>query len=183
MAINQNDLMQKAAAYRTRMASRPKVASLLENFSTTTRRKAFLCHSHKDVAFVEGLLEILEEAGIDLYVDWKDNSMPDIPNEETARKIKEHIAGSQVFLFLATANSKASRWCPWEIGCADVGKRNIYIIPTRDSIGEHGNEYLGLYPKIDVGLLKGIPAGYAVFQPQNKNGAWLRQYSKGGMTL
>jgi len=183
MAIKQYELMQKAAAYRTRMFSKSKVANLNESFSTTTRRKAFLCHSHMDASLAEGLLEILEEVGVDLYVDWKDNSMPDVPNEETAKKIKERIAGSDVFLFLATANAKASRWCPWEIGCADIGKKNIYIIPTSDGTNNYGNEYLELYSKIDVGLLNGTASGYAVFRPKNSNGAWLRDFAKGGSEL
>ena len=183
MAIKQYELMQKAAAYRTRMASPLKVAHLSENFSTTTRRKAFLCHSHQDVALVEGLLEILEEVGIDLYVDWKDNSMPDVPNEETARKIKDRIAGSHVFLFLATANAKKSSWCPWEIGCADIGKKSIYIIPTIDGGGDYGNEYLGLYPKIDVGLSNGVPTGFALFRPHSQTGTWLKDFVKGGSVL
>lgn len=56
------------------------------------------------------------------------------------------------FLFLATPNSMKSRWCPWEIGYADGTKANdnILIIPTEDSAGWYGNEYLGLYRKIDV---------------------------------
>ena len=56
MAISQNTLRQEGTAYRARNASKPKTASIHENFATTTKRKAFLCHSHKDIDLVEGLL-------------------------------------------------------------------------------------------------------------------------------
>ncbi len=172
MAINQSILRQEAVAYRQRMGTLQKTAMIQESFSTTTRKKAFLCHSHKDSELVEGLLEVFQRIGIDLYVDWKDNDMPDTPNEETARKIKDHITGSQVFLFLATANAKASRWCPWELGYADTGIKKIFIIPTTDGSNSYGNEYLQLYPKIDIGQANEI-SGSAVFHPGASNGSWL----------
>ena len=118
------------------------------------------------------MLIIFEEAGLDLYVDWKDHSMPENPNGETARKIQEKIKSSDVFLFLATANSKASRWCPWEIGFADSSRKGIYIIPTDDGGGTYGNEYLQLYPKIDSGTA-GDRSGYAVFRPGSDKGSWV----------
>ena len=74
-------------------------------------------------------------------------------NKETAARIKKKINDLDWFLFLATPNSSASRWCPWEIGIADTRKdhERIIIIPTTDSSGKwHGNEYLQLYNKIDL---------------------------------
>ena len=82
--------------------------------------------------------------------------MPDTPNRQTAAKIKERIVDHNLFLFLATVNSMASRWCPWEIGYAD-GKKpidSILIIPTSDGNINHGNEYLQLYRRIDWSDLK-----------------------------
>ena len=75
----------------------------------------------------------------------------------TAKRIISLIASfriQSVFLFLATANSKASRWCPWEIGFADSSQKGIYIIPTADGYGTYGNEYLELYSHIDAGTYK-----------------------------
>ena len=70
----------------------------------------------------------------------------------------------QFFLFLATANSMASRWCPWELGYADGHKSldRIAIVPTFDGTTTHGNEYLQLYRRVDVtnaGELLWVPAG------------------------
>jgi hypothetical protein len=114
---------------------------------------AFLCHSHKDRELAEGLQVLLREAGLDLYIDWQDTSMPEKPTRETAERLQQRILRSDWFLFLATTNSTSSRWCPWELGYAD-GKKSvdrIAVVPTRDSSGfYHGNEYLELYRRIDV---------------------------------
>lgn len=163
MAINQSTLLYKAANFT-------KVVNESYNFSK--QKTAFLCHSHKDGELVKGLLVIFKEAGLDLYVDWRDHSMPETPNGDTARKIQEKIKTSDVFLFLATANSKASRWCPWEIGFADSSQKGIYIIPTADGYGTYGNEYLQLYPKIDQGNSVDR-TGYAIFQPGAEKGSWV----------
>lgn len=116
---------------------------------------AFLCHSHVDKELAEGLQVWLAEQGVDLYIDWKDSTMPEAPNRETAQRIQRRIVSSDWFLFLATANSKASRWCPWELGYAD-GKKNlnqIAIVPTADGRGTYGNEYLQLYRRLDSNAL------------------------------
>lgn len=116
------------------------------------RSTAFLCHSHKDQGLAKGLVTLLAEAGWRVYVDWADTEMPDTPNRETAKKIQQKIIDLHFFLFLATSNSMASRWCPWEIGYAD-GKKpldQIFVIPTIDAGRTHGNEYLQLYRRIDV---------------------------------
>lgn len=116
-------------------------------------RLAFLSHSHKDRHLAIGLQQLLREAGWVLYIDWQDSTMPDSPNEITANKIKAKIDQASVFLYLSTANSDASRWCPWEIGYADKSRtpERIFIVPTQDERGTaHGNEYLKLYKRIDV---------------------------------
>ena len=90
--------------------------------------------------------------GWQVYVDWADNEMPATPDQETAKRIQAKIVELNYFLFLATANSMTSRWCPWEIGYADEKKSldRILIIPTLDGNTTHGNEYLQLYRRIDV---------------------------------
>jgi hypothetical protein len=137
-------------------------------------KSAFLCHSHQDETIVKGLVALFQEEGIDLYIDWKDHTMPETPNAETAKKIQDAIRGRDLFLFLATANSKASRWCPWEIGYADSSGRKIYIIPTADGAGSYGNEYLQLYAKIDEGS-SGTKKGLAIFYAGRPQGEWLTE--------
>ena len=77
--------------------------------------------------------------------------MPETPDPETAIRIQSRTVSAGWFLFLATMNATASRWCPWEIGYAN-GKKNvdrIIVVATIDSNGRyHGNEYLQLYSQI-----------------------------------
>lgn len=135
-------------------------------------RTAFLCHSHKDQDLVKGFVRMLHESGWSVYVDWNDTSMPSTPNQETARKIREKIVQLDYFILLATENSMASRWCPWELGCADGKKPNerILVVPTTEHGREHGNEYVGLYRRIDSNSLGHMQ----VFSPGSSYGTAVR---------
>ncbi len=167
MSISQRSLLEKAARFQETFL---KSKQLLETGSL--RKSAFLCHSHRDEDFVKGLLVEFQELGIDLYVDWKDHTMPDTPNVGTAQKIQSKIKDCDLFLFLATANAKASRWCPWEIGYADSSSRRIYIIPTANNQDSYGNEYLELYPNIDEVNFEGRK-GLAIFEVGKNKGRWM----------
>lgn len=145
MPIKQESLIRSARDYSSSL-NEGRVAKA----DTQTRLKtAFLCHSHQDEILVKGLIKQFRDNGIDLYVDWLDQSMPETPDEETAQNIQNRIRAADIFLFLATLNSKNSRWCPWEIGYADGVAKRIYIIPTSDDNANYGNEYLRLYKRID----------------------------------
>lgn len=126
-------------------ASRLRVAKARTLTEARERRlqTVFLCHSHRDELLVKGVIALLEESGWQVYVDWADGSMPETPTRETAAKIKLKIVDLTYFIFLATANSMSSRWCPWEIGYADGKKQidRILILPTTDGGRTHGSEY------------------------------------------
>lgn len=113
---------------------------------------AFLCHSHHDKPLVEKLILLFAAAGIDLYVDWNDPSLPPQPTRETAEKIQAKIRDLDIFLYFATQNSSNSKWCPWEIGYGDAakGKEKVLIIPTHTATGTAGQEYLSLYLSIQI---------------------------------
>ena len=176
MAISQSLLRSKAASYPI-LEGREKIAANEQNFSNV--RTAFLCHSHEDRELAKGIKVILKEEGVSLYIDWEDQSMPETPNQETADRIRNHIKRADIFLFLATANSKASRWCPWELGYANGEACSIYILLTESNGSDYGNEYLGLYPNIDKGYGKGTnKTGYAVYDPNNKQGTWVENKLK-----
>jgi hypothetical protein len=156
------------AATRSRVAK----ARNLTEARAQRLQTLFLCHSHLDEVLVRGLVTLLEESGWMVYVDWADAAMPEQPTRETAARIKQRIVELNFFLFLATANSMSSRWCPWEIGYAD-GKKpidQILVVPTTDGIRTHGNEYLQLYRHIDLSTLHHL----AAWQPgQTTNGVLL----------
>lgn len=167
MAISQTVLTQKAFAYQETLHE-----NMRKSASFGTVKSVFLCHSHKDETLVKGLIALFQEKSIDFYIDWKDHSMPETPNAETAKKIQDAIKARDLFLFLASANSKASRWCPWEIGYADASLRKIFIVPTSDGAGTYGNEYLQLYSKIDMGTHE-TRSDLAVFDAGMTRGEWL----------
>lgn len=166
MPISQNTLRLEA------LDTIAKSAQTIVEARALGLRTAFLCHSHKDQSLVRGLVNLMQRHGWRVYVDWADTSMPDKPNQETARKIQRKIVDSDYFLFLATANSMASRWCPWEIGYADGVKANerILMVPTTDGLQSHGNEYLELYRSID-------------FSGQQELAVWGPGQSSGGIRL
>lgn len=167
MPIAQRSLQDAAARF-----ARTRLMTLSESRGRTGPRTAFLCHSHKDAELAKGLQVLLSEGGLEIYIDWQDTDLPDSPDRATADKIKEKIKSLDLFLFLATSNSKASRWCPWEIGVADSAKDNkrIFLITTTDQAGSvHGNEYLKLYRQItpgQLGKLVALPPG----GPSNERG-------------
>lgn len=124
-------------------------------------KTAFLSHSHVDKELALNVETFLNSEGIQVYIDWLDIQMPARPNRETATRIKGKIDTTDMFLFLATSNSMASRWCPWEIGYADGRKHidQIVIIPTTSAGISFGNEYIDLYRRIDI-------------SPQGQVGIW-----------
>lgn len=138
----------------TLQAAASRGQSRLRNLSEAKRvgaKTAFLCHSHKDRGLATGFVNLMAEAGVEIYVDWADEEMPATPDRRTAQRIQSKIVELRYFFFLATENSMKSRWCPWEIGYADGKKpiNQIVIIPCTDGLTIHGNEYLGLYRSID----------------------------------
>ncbi|SUB63601.1 Uncharacterised protein [Plesiomonas shigelloides] len=173
MAISIRTL--RSAASRSRQTF---VTKSLNEAMAKKQQTAFLCHSHKDQELAKGLQNLLNENGWEVYIDWLDEELPSSPDKETAEKIKLKITQTDWFLFLATPNSTASRWCPWEIGYADSVQsyEKILMIPTVDDNGRwHGNEYLQLYKSIsDASNKLTNKSGYAVFRPgSNQNGTWV----------
>lgn len=127
----------------------------LRESKSNTRNRIFLSHSHLDEDTVRKIVWILGSQGVDVYVDWLDDSMPGKTSAETARILKEKIAEYPRFLLLSTVNSAKSSWVPWELGVADElkGTTRIAIIPLCGGIYGDGSwagrEYFGLYPKVE----------------------------------
>lgn len=143
----------KAAAARRKINARTISEARLKGLKT-----AFISHSHKDRDLIAGLETLMNESGWNIYIDWLDTEMPEKPDESTARRIKLKISESDIFLFYATENSMASRWCPWEIGYADGTKPNqkILVVKTSKDGSVYGNEYLGLYRRAGYSEIKKV---------------------------
>jgi len=139
-------------------------------FSRTSQSTSiFLSHSHTDKDVVEQAVTFFRTLGINIYVDWADETMPEKPNGETAQKIKGQIVINDKFILLATNSAVASKWWNWEVGIGDTYKlrnKKIALLPLSDNSGTwNGNEYLQIYPRIEKG--NSNPNDYYVWYPDN----------------
>lgn len=164
-----------------------KVKSFNSRNAIDSKTTVFLSHKHNDLQEIDevvGIIELLDNFNVNVYIDSIDNKMPNQTSGETAARIKEVIRYCDKFVLLATAKSIESFWCNWELGIGDVHKfkKNIALLPIKEK-GEYdfqykGNEYMQIYPHIDYrdgttqyrnngGI---IEKGYYVVDPINKEG-------------
>jgi hypothetical protein len=135
----------------TRNSYLTKTFSLNEAKSRAVKT-IFLSHSHSDKDVIEAAVVLLRSIGVNIYIDWKDESMPAITNAATAAKLKENIKKHDRFILLASPAAIKSNWVNWELGYGDAQKysENIAIFPTEDYSGQWKDaEYLLIYPKLD----------------------------------
>lgn len=148
----------------------------------------FLSHSSSDKnTSLPKAIGLLVQHGAKVYIDKADKELPQKTSAETGAKLKERIAQCPKFVVLVTANSKDSRWIPWELGIADEKKklRNVAILPDVENQPEvdwPDREYLGLYPRIVLENFKGqtIPVWMVLDHHTNTGtelGEWLRRAS------
>ena len=113
----------------------------------------FLSHSYDDKELVLGAAAILEGFGFDVYIDWV---VDDLDRSRVtpahAAILRKRMRQSKALLYLKSENSTDSTWMPWELGYFDALRGRVGILPvTRSTRREFdGNEYLGLYPYVDV---------------------------------
>lgn len=119
--------------------------------STQNKVTVFLSHKHSETEILQDVISLLKNCGVDVYVDWMDEGMPQKTSGETAHKLKQKIDSCRKFIFLGTEGAIASKWCNWELGQGDAKKypSNIAIMPIADQSGSYtGSEYLQIYPVI-----------------------------------
>lgn len=141
---------------------------------STATTSIFLSHSHHDKNVVEQAKIFFENLGISVYVDWADETMPEKTNGITAQKIKNQIISvNDKFVLLATNNAVDSKWCNWEVGIADPFKlpnKKFAILPLADNSGTwNGNEYLQIYPRIELNPRQSGGEGFYIWYP---DGTW-----------
>jgi hypothetical protein len=147
--IYKKELRKRSKSEIKQSANRPVTFNSLED----QKRTIFLCHSHADKTIVNKAIVLFEKLEMKLYIDWLDESMPPITDKATAITIKSKIENCNKFIFLATYSGLKSKWCNWELGLAYSSKSpNDYaVLPIQTKSGKWlGNEYLGLYPMINI---------------------------------
>lgn len=130
-----------------------KMFSQNKPYSNTST--VFLSHKHSDLEDLKGVMGLLKEYGVKVYIDSMDNKMPKETSGETAKRIKEVIKFCKKFVLLATEKAIESYWCNWELGFGDTHKykNHLAILPIKEKGGYDfeykGNEYLQIYPRIN----------------------------------
>lgn len=115
----------------------------------------FLCHSIRDAELVHGAKRILERQKLSVYVDWIVDPQMDRAkvNAGTAGILRARLRRSKSLFYLYSNNSTRSRWMPWELGFFDGHDGSVAILPIVPDQGQlnfASEEYLGLYPKIEI---------------------------------
>lgn len=167
MILSKSYLLQEAERRNISEYGTKKDQIIYENTEMHTRydsvqkRKiydVFLSHSSLDKKLVLTLVNLFNEAGYSVYVDWIEDTQLDRNNvnKNTAQVLRNRMNGSRGLSYVATDNAINSKWCPWELGYFD-GKKNgrCCILPIMESQTFQGQEYLGLYPYMQYAQISG----------------------------
>ena len=169
MILSKSFLTQQAEKRNISEYGTKREQILYENVELSTRYDSvnnikireydiFLSHSSLDKKLVLTLVDLFNEAGYSVYVDWIEDKQLDRSNvnKDTAQTLRGRMNHSKGLAYVATSNSTNSKWCPWELGYFD-GKKNsrCCILPIMESNTFQGQEYLGLYPYIRYSKISG----------------------------
>lgn len=115
-------------------------------------KRIFLSYRRKDKGHVVSVVRLLQSLGVNVYIDYLDDNLPDTPNSATAAILREKIKSAQRFILMATPSSGESKWIPWELGLGDgfLKYENVAILPLTDySSTWEEREYYGIYAYIE----------------------------------
>ena len=140
------------------MQGRRKTAGQILTESTASIHETFdvfLSHSSSEPeSILLGIKAILEDRGLSVYVDkYTDSQLsPHSVTPETAKTLRRRMRNSNTLLYVYSQHSKKSRWMPWELGFFDGLRGKVGIVPVTTDQEEtfRGEEYLNLYPYVDI---------------------------------
>ncbi len=139
-----------------RRQARVKLEEISRGFSKYKTYDVFLSHSKRDEIVILQLYNQLQNLGLTVYVDWIND--PLLNRSEvtpaTANLLRERIQTSKSLFLAHSSNSSMSSWVQWELGYGDgVKGGKVAILPIEEEYATsnfHRQEYLGLYPYIDI---------------------------------
>lgn len=113
------------------------------------------CYSDKDWALK--FLNLFESLGYRVYIDLRDKKL-DRSNVDrtTAERIADIMNRCKSLVYIHTAKSTISKWCPWELGYMS-GKKNFRcatILLVEDKEDFPRQEYLEIYPYLTFAKIK-----------------------------
>jgi len=141
----------------------------------------FLSHSYKDKVPIRGVVKRLKEFKYTVYVDWINDEELDRSrvNADTARRLQKRMRDCRSLLFATTENFSNSKWMPWELGFMDgITSGRVAILPVTDELTFDGQEYLGMYPYVELRKLNETEKRVLVVKQSNEKyitlDAWLK---------
>jgi hypothetical protein len=116
--------------------------------------EVFLSHSMVDAVLIAGVKAYLESQGLTVYVDWMEDAQLDRSRvtPATADLLRRRMRASGMLIYAASESSPDSKWMPWELGYFDgLRQGRVAILPlvVKSDSEFKGQEYLGLYPKVE----------------------------------
>jgi hypothetical protein len=104
---------------------------------STSTPCVFISHKKEDEEIAVALGDFLmKKLHIDIYLDLYDLDLQEAVSKENDEKIvksiKEGIELSDILLCIVSDNTRLSWWVPYEIGIADINKKIIASIKTKD---------------------------------------------------
>lgn len=125
-----------------------------KSFSFSQHYDIFLSHSYDDARIVRQIYNTLTRHGYSVYVDWieDDNLDRGKVSKFTAFIIKNRMDNCRSLIYLTSKSAKKSVWMPWELGYMDARTKQVAIAPILDDLEKdfEGQEYLGIYPYLDL---------------------------------
>ncbi|HXQ34729.1 MAG TPA: TIR domain-containing protein, partial [Anaerolineales bacterium] len=100
--------------------------------------KVFVSYSRKDIEFAKRLTAELQKSDLDFWIDWE--GIP--PTVDWWREIEKGIEEADVFLFLISSDSSASKVCGKEIDCAVKNAKRVIPLVVRDIKGDEAPKQL-----------------------------------------
>lgn len=128
------------------------------------RDSIFLSYRRQDKAYVVPVVEFLKRNGVNVYIDYLDDSLED-DNTKVAGQLRTRISNCKKFISLVTPNSSTSKWMPWELGLGDriVNYKNVAVLPITHNENSWGDqEYGAIYGRIES-LTSYSDSWYVVF--------------------
>ena len=132
----------------------------------------FISYSWNDVKFASLVMQLLENCGYKVYIDFEDNSLSrSNVTKQTALNLIDKMRKCKCLLYLHSPSASVSKWCPWELGCFS-GMKNFRCayIPLLNSADEYfkNQEYLKIYPYVDYETIANKDT-YAFWVCENEN--------------
>jgi hypothetical protein len=113
----------------------------------------FVSYSWNDRSYADKIVQLLEQCGYTVYIDYNDKRLDrNNVSEETAKRIINEMKKCKGLLYLYSPSSSVSKWCPWEVGVFSGMKSfRCANLPLTQNRGDDfkKQEYLEIYPYVD----------------------------------